>query len=367
MFEESLGSKHTVKIYTWYLKKFMKFHDIKNFDDIISLDKKIIQQYVELYVIQIKKEVSPNSISTYANPIKTFLEMNDIDLNWRKIKRLYPTMVKKSGNSAYSTADVKKMLDSTTILRNKAIIHFLASTGVRIGSVNEIRLRHLRDMPQGCKMVTVYENSTEEYFTFLTPEATTALNDSFDERRKHGEMLSEDSPLFRQRFLLVDGSMSTPISKESLQGVISRALKKTTVRGQKINGRYKEQLAHGFRKRFNTILKLNNEVNDNAIEKMMGHKKGLDGTYFQGTVDELFNEFAKGIIDLTVDQTEKQQVELSRLESEKSELAQIKEENVKFKKELLSKIMPDGTDLIKMYELFLKENPDVQDIRIADH
>ncbi len=121
MFKESLGSKHSVDAYTWYLQKFMKFHVIKTFDDITRLDKKILQQYVELYIIQIKKEVSPNSISTYANPIKTFLEMNDIDLNWRKIKRLYPTQVKRSGGSAYSTNDVKMMLDSTNELRSKAI------------------------------------------------------------------------------------------------------------------------------------------------------------------------------------------------------------------------------------------------------
>jgi integrase/recombinase XerD len=192
MFKESLGSKHSVDAYTWYLQKFMKFHVIKTFDDITRLDKKILQQYVELYIIQIKKEVSPNSISTYANPIKTFLEMNDIDLNWRKIKRLYPTQVKRSGGSAYSTNDVKMMLDSTNELRSKAIIHFLASTGVRIGAINEIRLRHLRDMPLGCKMITIYENSTEEYNTFLTPEATTMLNDSLDERKKHGRSMSKE-------------------------------------------------------------------------------------------------------------------------------------------------------------------------------
>ncbi len=38
-------------------------------------------------------------------------------------------MVKRSGSSAYSTEDVKKMLDVTTKIRNKAIIHFMAFTG----------------------------------------------------------------------------------------------------------------------------------------------------------------------------------------------------------------------------------------------
>jgi len=54
---------------------------------------------------------------------------------------------------------------------------------------------------------------------------------------------------------------------------------------------YDKSLAHGFRKRFNTILKLNNEVNSNIAEKLMAHKRGLDGHYFVPTIEECFEEF----------------------------------------------------------------------------
>jgi len=36
-------------------------------------------------------------------------------------------------------------------------------------------------------MVTVYEDSTEEYHTFLIPEAVKALDDYLDERKKCNE------------------------------------------------------------------------------------------------------------------------------------------------------------------------------------
>jgi len=232
---------------------------------------------VETYVIHLKRTISPNSISTYANHLKTFLESNDIDLNWRKIKRLYPAMVKRSGRSAYTTEDIKKILNATTHLKHKALIHFLASTGVRIGAVPDLSLKHLRAMPLGCRMVTVYEDSTEEYQTFLTPEAAKALDDYLEERKKHNEVLDDESPLFRERYLL-GTTKPKRLTKISLQALLRRSLQKTTVRGQKKNGRYAEQLAHGFRKRLNTVMKLNKEVNDNVIEKMMGHKRGLDGT-----------------------------------------------------------------------------------------
>ena len=321
MFQESLRSKESIKTYTWTVDQFIKYHNLKkkNYDSTVAMEKKELQSMVETYVIHLKRTIGPNSISTYANHLKTFLESNDIDLNWRKIKRLYPAMVKRSGHSAYTTEDVQKMLNATTPLKNRAVIHFLASTCVRIGAVPDLSFKHLRDMPLGCKMVTVYENSTEEYQTFLTPEATKALDDYLEERKKHNEILDDESPLFRERYLL---GITKPkrVTKTSLQALLRRSIQKTIVRGQKKNGRYAEQLAHGFRKRFNTVLKLNKEVNDNVIEKMMGHKRGLDGTYLVITPEMAFNEFKNGIMDLTIDGTARKQAELDQANKDKSEL-----------------------------------------------
>jgi integrase/recombinase XerD len=333
----------------------MKYHNIKDFDSIVKIEKSELQKMVETYVIYLKKNISPNSVPSQVNTVKTFLEANDIDLNWRKIKRLYPAPVKRSGSSAYSTEDVKKMLDASPQLRNKSIIHFLASSGIRIGALPELKLKHIRDMPLGCKMITIYENSTEEYHTFLTPEASSVLDAYLDQRRKNNEILSEESPLFRERYQL-GLTAAKSISKGSIQGIIIRALKNSNVRGQKKNNRYSEQLAHGFRKRFNTILKLNNQVNDNAIEKMMGHSNGLDGTYFQGTIEQLFEEFSKGISDLTISDSERLKIRNEKLEMENKESVnqstKIKDleqklETVIHKLELIQNTSETKTDITK--------------------
>ena len=224
MFQESLKSKESVKNYTFLVEKFMEYSEIKDFDSIVAIEQKELQKMVETYVIHLKKKISPNTIATYVNPIKTFLEANDIDLNWRKIKRLYPAMIKRSGSSAWLTKDVKRMLDVAQQIRNKAIIHFLASSGVRIGALPELKLKHVRDMPLGCKMITVYEDSTEEYFTFLTPEASIALDDYLEQRRKHNEVLNDESPLFRERYQL-GFTTAKSISKRAIQGVLIRAIR----------------------------------------------------------------------------------------------------------------------------------------------
>ena len=316
LFEESIKSEKTLKAYTWYVQKFVNYYKLKDFDSILKIPKEELQDMILTYVIHTKKRVSPNSISNFMKPIKLFLDVNEIELKWKKISRLYPAKVKASGDSAWQTKDVQKMLDSTTSLKNKAIIHFLASTGVRVGALTDLRLRHLRDMPDNCKMVLVYEDSIEEYKTFLTPESSTALDDYLDERKQLGEVFHNDSILFRAHFVLVF-SKPKPMTTKSIQSVIIRAETNSGIRGQKKNGRYATQSAHGFRKRFNTILKLNSSVNDSAIEKMMGHKNGVQGVYFQATTEKLFEEFQRGIMDLTIDQTEKQKLTILTLEQEK--------------------------------------------------
>lgn len=285
---------------------------------------------IETYVIHLKKKINPNSMKTYLNPIKTFLEINDIDLNWRKIKRLYPAKIMISGSSAYSTEDIKKMLDVTIQIRNKALIHFIASSGVRVGAIPEIKLKHVRDMPLDCKSILIYEYDVEEYYTFLTPEASKSLDDYLEERKKDNEILNQESPLFREFYQM--GSVKVkPITKKAIQGMMGRALKNLNVSGQKKNGRYSEQLVHEFRKRFNTILKLNKEVNDNMIEKMLGHTRGLDGVYLKPTIDQIFNEFKNGISDLTISDDYRNKIKIEKLENEKSELEITKQELEKVK------------------------------------
>ena len=180
---------------------------------------------VETYVIHLKKEISPNSMKGYLTPIRTFLEINDIDLNWRKIKRLYPLKIKISGSSAYTTEEVRKMLDCTNQLRNKAIIHFIASTGVRVGAIPELKLNHIRDMPLDCKSILIYEDSIEEYYTFLTPEASKSLDDYLEQRRKDSENLNQESPLFRESYQLGIAQVK-PMTKKAVETVIDRILKK---------------------------------------------------------------------------------------------------------------------------------------------
>ncbi len=62
MFQESLRSQESVKMYTYLVMKFMKFHNLKDFDSVIKIEKKELQKLVETYVIHRKKKISPNTL-----------------------------------------------------------------------------------------------------------------------------------------------------------------------------------------------------------------------------------------------------------------------------------------------------------------
>jgi len=295
----------------------------------ITVEK--LQIMIEDYVMELKRKLNPNSIPSYVNPLKLFLESNDIDLNWRKIKRLFPAPVKPTGDAAYSTEDIKKMLDCTPNLRNKTLIHFLASTGCRIGALPELKLKHLTEMPLECKAIQVYEDSIEEYYTFLTPEASKILDDYLEQRKKDKEYLTPESPIFRTTYSL-GMAKAKPMSKKAMQAVIDRAARNAGIRHywDKKNGRYCVQLDHGFRKRFDTLLKLNKNVNDNIVEKMMGHKRGLDRLYLKPTKEQMFDEFKNGISDLVIsesirlrEENKKQEEKIQELESDKNRIAEL--------------------------------------------
>ena len=338
LFENSIRSKESKKQYVWYLNWFKNFYKLKDSDSMAGMEPKQVQIMVEDYVMDLKKKVNPNSVPSFVYPIFTFFEVNDIELKVKKIKKLFPEKIKKSGSEAWSTKDVQRMLSSTTSIKNQALIHFLASTAVRIGAIPDMKLKHISRMSDGCKCIKVYEDSTEEYFVFLIPEASTALDLYFEKRKQDREFLDENSPIFRSeyrlgieksRLMTAKAIQSAMLNIERRAGLRNPALKK--------NGRYPQQIDHGFRKRFTTILKLNEKIPVAVTERLLGHKVysdefgnriALDDAYMRAKKEQLFEKFKPAIADLTISDEQRQKIEIETKEHEIEDL-QRKSEKIK--------------------------------------
>ena len=133
IFENSIKSPHSRKTYLYYIDDFISKFDLKDYDDAAGTSPNKLQIMIEDYVMLLKKKISPNTICVPIAALKTFLECNDIELKWRKIYRLKPAKIKKSGKEAWLTSKITKMLSFTTSIRTKTLIHFLAIGLVLVG------------------------------------------------------------------------------------------------------------------------------------------------------------------------------------------------------------------------------------------
>jgi|CXWL01.1.fsa_nt_gi integrase/recombinase XerD len=329
LFENSLKTERTRAKYLYYLNQFKTYYKIKDYDSILTISVPELQIMVEDYVMLLKKRISPNSINTYMAGIQAFFETNDVDLKWKKIRRLFPAKVKKTGDRIWTTEDIRVMLECTRDTRQKALIHFFAASGVRRGAIPGLKIKHLTQMPNDCKAVVVYDDSLEEYVTFIHAEAAYWLDKYFDERRNDGEHLDANSPLFRKSYQIGIQKV-LPMNDELILKVIWYVINKAGLRAgqQKKSGRYDTQTDHGFRKRWNTIVENTDGMKIILAEKMMGHSVKsvpMAEVYNLPTVDVLFKEYQKAIPELTINDSARKQAELDKVNQEKSELEKVNE------------------------------------------
>ncbi len=320
-FENAVKSAETREKYNYYLNRFLHYAKIPKAEGLLQLKDKFLQTLLEDYLFHLKKQMSPNSIPTHFAALELFLAINDKNLNFKKIRRMFPAKIKKTGGKAYTTAQVRQILEVTANHRGRAIIHLLASTGCRVGAIPPLKIRHVHDI-EDCKVVTFYEGETEEYLGFLTPEASRVMDAYLEKRRRDGEVMTKDSPLIRRAYQF-GASKARPVSKEAIQAFMDKAVRKAGIERARQGKRYEIQLDHGFRKRFNTIIKNNNEGSIHLKEKLMAHSTSLlplDGTYHDPDVETLFEEFKKHIPNLVIDDAERSRLEIAAKVKRISEL-----------------------------------------------
>lgn len=304
VFQNSLKSQYTAKQYFYYLNRFKDYYHLKDYDSLLGIEPSKLQIMIEDWIIELKKQVNPNTIPPMVFGVKSFFEANDIDLRWKKIQRLMPDKVKASGIKAYSKEQIKLMVDTAKDVRAKALILFLASSGIRIGAIPDLKLKHLADY-EGCKLVTVYEGTKEEYQTFISPEAAKALAVYHNKRRQDGEYFTENTPLFRSIYRLKFEKVRR-VNKAALQEIIRRVLINAGLRQDRKGHRYDVQIDNGFRKFFNSAIKNTEGINLNYAEKLLGHSITipLDDHYLEADPAKIFLVYRAALENLTIDESE---------------------------------------------------------------
>ena len=328
LFESACATDATLYTYTNLLNQFLKWAH-KDHESLLLLPDDQLNILLEDYVIYMKKRHPRSTIKGHLAAINKFLIINDRQVNSKKLAMFLPAESKPGGEKAITTEQVQRMLSYVGTKRAKTIIYLFASTGSRPEALCELKMKHVGQMPDGCKSLILYADSTHELTTFLTPEASKALDEYFEARRKRGEYLRSESYVIGRETFIVNEKKPRLVTVNSLESSLTHAMKQAGIKRIKIGNRYDLAVCGGFRKRFDTITKINPNISYAIAEQMMDHKIRMEGHYFKPTKEEMFEEYKKAIPELTIDDSERKQALLNKTLKEKS---QLEDQNQKYSK-----------------------------------
>jgi integrase len=202
--------------------------------------------------------------------------------------------------------------------RTRVIVLLLASTGMRIGAVSDIRLADLTEIPDyNLYKIMVYSNSPpDRYYTFCTPECKQAIDNYLDYRRRFGDPLKDKAPLIREQFDIYDkfqASYPKPVRYGGIIWIMGELLKRSGMKNSSV------MQTHGFRKSAISMM-IKAKVDYGTREYLVGHKhsRGLDVNYDRTTEEDRLSEFLKAVDILTINPENRLKRKIHLMEAEHS-------------------------------------------------
>jgi len=227
-----------------------------------------------------------------ATQVKRWTKVNGLGVNWDKI--VIPRVRLIVSDRAPTKTELRLIMSygrawmiPTTLI--------LASSGMRIGSLIKLRLKHLNlDSFPDIAVIEVPPEATKGgigYFAAVTPEAREALEKSLERRREKGEDLGLESPLLKSPF-------NEGITYPAVRHAWVRMLKGAGLT-EKSHGTYVLHI-HTLRKFFRS--QVEGILTKSIRETLMGHVSSeyLDRNYLRIPEDRLAAEYRKTLPALTI-------------------------------------------------------------------
>lgn len=334
LFRAAIKSIHTLDPYERRVCNFLAHIDM-NCDGFVELAKKepskaesILIQYIikdkdRLYEKDPQKKLSASTLLNRVKPLKLLLDMNDIDkINWKKIKRFLPSPRRFAQDRVPTMEELRRIYELCD-LRGKAMLLLFLTSGIRMGALEGICIKHLQPMTQNGRPVaaklTVYAGESEEYNTFVTLETYELLQEYLSYRRRAGENITPDSPLIRDKFeaeslrkKMKNGDVRIPqkCTTRLISHYFNRLFFQYGFRTEK--KKRHEFSIHGFRKWFKT--RAEQEMKPINVEILMGHSVGLSDSYYRPTETQLLEDYLKAASLLTLSEATEMRHQMSERE-----------------------------------------------------
>jgi integrase len=242
----------------------------------------------------------PYTARTYLNAIREFLAHNGIEFSQRQLKTISGKLPK--GNSR----TVEKDLDSTTIrqilehtdIKGKALILTLASSGMRIGELLQVKVSDV-DLDSEPAQITIrgeYTKTGSQRVTFISREAREVLVEWLKVRDRYLEIAQHRNnglvKYGRGRSKSPVDERLFPFSSQVASQIWENALRKAGLLSVDSGTGRKQLRIHQLRKFFRSQLALGCPVD--IVEALMGHEGYLTNAYRRYTVKQIGEYYQKG-------------------------------------------------------------------------
>lgn len=335
-FLNSINSDATRRNYEYCMSKFLKYCNL-DLDSLLALPEQALSNLIIRYLVSLK--ISSQYKTVIVASIKHACEMNDVILNWKKLKKFIRS--EKTDNElngkdrGYTHEEIQKILEFSD-QRLKTAFLVLASTGIRVGALQSIRICDLERIDKLYK-ITVYTGDKEEYVTFCTPECAKEIDTYLEFRTRRGEIITRDSYLLARKFSSKTEVKGKPFRGRALWAILEDCISNSGLRTvDHVNPFKRKQIPifHGFRKFFTKQL-VDSKLNPEIREMLLGHKIGLTSVYYRPAEQEMLNEYLKAAPLLTISNEERLKFRLEeRIQINKTQMQSMREEMDKFKQEL---------------------------------
>lgn len=247
------------------------------------------------------KKITGGTLRNSVKTIKTFCEVTDVMIPWKKITRGLPRVKRYADDRAPTIEEIRKIIKYPD-RRIKPIVYTMASSGIRVGAWDYLKWGHIVPINKNGRLVAakviVYAREPDEYTAFITPEAYFALETWMKFRTLSGEPINAETWIMRNLWnslrptenSISKKTISKPekLNSIGIKRLIERALWTQGLRTKLTNGkrRHQFQTDHGFRKWFKTQSEISGMKPIN-VEILMGHSVGLSDWYYRATEPEL--------------------------------------------------------------------------------
>ncbi len=341
LFLESRKTEATKRFYTKGLEVTTQA-DPANFLKLAKENKLQGEAALIHWVQKNRTGLKHSTLTGYLAGLKSLCDYADVLLNWKKVRSCVPDGASGKDRPPY-LKEIRALYQSLT-LRDRFGVSYFVSTGARLASIDFLKMKDIEEFPKlGIAAVRIYRGEAEEYFSFLNSEALEDFHNYVDYRKRAGEIIAGESPVFRTSF-----NHALP---KKVKAATSDAVKRVIQVGWEKLGLKEREFAeiHGFRSYFKTQLENESALKTSQIERLMGHGVSkVENRYYKPEVEKLGALYAQNQSCLFISEgmigrgtiaalEEEKDSKISKLESEVSELKAGLAEILRLRKEELNK------------------------------